>query len=433
MKNVTKHIAVFIAAFALFFTSLPVTADAVSAPAKVKNFKAAPKSETSVRLTWKKPGKCTGYAVYVNGKLNKRLSVRNTAYIVSKLKPGKTYKFVIRSYNTYRKKQYYNFRTRKWQTKKPAKKYWKKCPSGKYKGRKTRIATAYKYSKASAIRTAKTKAVTIPSAPDVPATPSNLIAFETTADSIRIRWDKNSSNTAGYEVYINGNMMADVGPGRNFYSFRKLSENTSYQIKVRAYIFDSDTARYSNAATLTAATTVKNAVINGGVINTATPPPTLPSGKNTTGGVFDQNPNVDYSAGSLKRKAVEWAEANIPNDASDGEKAHLILKSVYDNFSGDIPEDGECVVAAMIAMYMFDYVGIENAAFNLYASNGAKWGLSMHVCNLIWIKGKPYAVDAKAATNTAFEYANTNTYESNENINYDSGGCTYKTFKLSEL
>ena len=101
MKTTIKHIAIFIATFALIFTSLPMEAHAVSTPPKVKTFNAKTYSTTSVRLTWKKPGKASGYAIYVNGKLYKSLSIKNTAYNVPNLQPGTAYKVYIKTYNTY--------------------------------------------------------------------------------------------------------------------------------------------------------------------------------------------------------------------------------------------------------------------------------------------------------------------------------------------
>ena len=51
MKTTTKHIAIFIATFALVFTSLPMEAHAVSTPPKVKTFNASTYRKTAVKLT----------------------------------------------------------------------------------------------------------------------------------------------------------------------------------------------------------------------------------------------------------------------------------------------------------------------------------------------------------------------------------------------
>ena len=59
-----------------------------------------------------------------------------------------SYKVSVKAYNTYKQKQYYNSKTKKWQTKKPAKKNWK--------GKKTLKVTAYAYGPASATLTIKT-------------------------------------------------------------------------------------------------------------------------------------------------------------------------------------------------------------------------------------------------------------------------------------
>lgn len=67
------------------------------------------------------------------------------------------YSYKVRAYKTYSVKKYYNSKSKKWQTKKPNKKYWKACPSGKYKGKKTIYVTYYKYGKYSSLKTIKTK------------------------------------------------------------------------------------------------------------------------------------------------------------------------------------------------------------------------------------------------------------------------------------
>lgn len=122
---------------------------AVSAPTKVSltSVKAA---YSSVTVSWKKASYTTGYQVYRNGAkiaTTTKLSFKNTS-----VKQGSKYSYKVRAYRKYTVKQYYNSKTKKWQSKKPSKKYWK--------GRKTRKVAKYKYGKFST-----TKAATVPVKP----------------------------------------------------------------------------------------------------------------------------------------------------------------------------------------------------------------------------------------------------------------------------
>lgn len=243
MKTTIKHIAIFIATFALVFTSLPMEAHAVSTPPKVKTFNASTYSTTSVRLTWKKPGKASGYAIYVNGTLYTSLSMKNTAYNVPNLQPGTTYKVSIRTYNTYKQKQYYNSKTKKWQNKKPAKKYWK--------GKKTRKVNARKYSKASVVRTVSTKSSIV-----TPGNISGLTVNEKTKTSLTVKWNS-ASNCTGYIVYLNGTQKVQIGAGATTYTINQLNENTTYTIGVKGYRLNGLNGRdttYGNTATTTGTT-----------------------------------------------------------------------------------------------------------------------------------------------------------------------------------
>ena len=162
MSTRIRKIVTVIAAFAIAFTSLPVMgsgidahAVAVKAPAQVKNLKVKKIKQTSVVLRWskiKKNKNTKGYAIYRNGKLIKRVNSKTSSFKVTKLKAGTKYKFAVRAYNTYKQKQYYNTKTKKWQTKKPSGKYWK--------GKRTRKVTAYKFGKKSAVRQVITKKIT---------------------------------------------------------------------------------------------------------------------------------------------------------------------------------------------------------------------------------------------------------------------------------
>lgn len=243
MKTTTKHIAIFIATFALIFTSLPMEAHAVSTPPKVKTFYASAYNTTAIKLTWKKPGKASGYAIYVNGALNASVSKKNTTWYVTNLYPGTTYRVAIRTYNTYKQKQYYNSKTKKWQAKKPAKKYWK--------GKKTRKVNARKYSKSSVVRTVTTKSSIV-----TPGNISGLTVSEKTKNSLTVKWN-GASNCTGYIVYLNGTQKVQIGAGATSYTLNQLNENTTYTIGVRGYRLKGLNGRdttYGNTATTTGTT-----------------------------------------------------------------------------------------------------------------------------------------------------------------------------------
>lgn len=130
-SNATRILAV-IAAFMITFTGLPIMsgdigASALAAPAKVTKLKAS-STKNSARLTWKRPTNnqlkiISGIVVFRNGKAIKTLGKKTTAFSDSRLKAGTKYNYVVRTYRTYKQKQWYNKKTKKWQTKAPAKKY----------------------------------------------------------------------------------------------------------------------------------------------------------------------------------------------------------------------------------------------------------------------------------------------------------------------
>ncbi len=134
-------------------TPCTLTAEAASVkkPVKVTGLKKYAVGTNYVHFQWtkiKKNKNTKGYAIYLNGKLYKRVGVKTNRYKIAKLKSNTSYKVSVKAYNTYKQKQYYNSKTKKWQTKKPAKKNWK--------GKKTRKVTKYAYGSASATLTLKT-------------------------------------------------------------------------------------------------------------------------------------------------------------------------------------------------------------------------------------------------------------------------------------
>ena len=158
MKRYKRLVAIFMA-MAVIFTSFPalvgnLEAHATSAkkPVKVTGLKKQAVGKNYITVQWtkiKKNKNTKGYAVYLNGKLYKRVGVKTNKYKISGLKSNTSYKVRIRAYNTYKQKQYYNSKTKKWQTKKPAKKNWK--------GKKTRNVKKYLHGPLSTTLTVKTK------------------------------------------------------------------------------------------------------------------------------------------------------------------------------------------------------------------------------------------------------------------------------------
>ena len=99
------------------------TMPASAATQKIKlTAKAA--GQTQAVLTWNKISKpYNGYAVFRDGKVIKHLSKTATKYTDKKLAAGSTHTYQIKSYKATKKTQWYNKKTKKWQTSKPVKKY----------------------------------------------------------------------------------------------------------------------------------------------------------------------------------------------------------------------------------------------------------------------------------------------------------------------
>lgn len=527
MKQMKKHIAILIAAFALIFTSLPMEAHAVSTPPNIKRFTARALDTTQARLVWDYNSSVSGYAVYVNGKLYKSLSKYSQAYTVPNRKPGTTYSFTVRRYNVYKQTQYYNSKTKKWQAKKPAAKYWRKCPSGTYKGKKTRNVNARKYGKASPVRKVtmpKPATTPKPAATPKPGALTGLKVTKVTTDSITITWNKITSNCTGYILYKNGVKQVTSGPGNTSYTFRNLSPDTSYRLSIKGYCGSGSSAKYSAEVSVTQKTLPKVTPSNPGTddsnvtpaqisgltvvetttdsitvkwdkltgnctgyevdvdgnvvgspgINTTTfkitglqenitylvrvrgyyrtstnkinygtrasmyittniagqtpsdpggnddpgtnpggnnpgsgsttdPAPNLPSGKNTTGGVYDQYPETSYAVGSKKYNAVDWAKKNIPSNASDAQKVILAM-----NYAMSTPLYGQnCAYDASNVSYILDYVGVPNQIHGCQddAQYGYDFWYASHMNNLVWINGTPYVIDVMMG-HAGYPYAN---------------------------
>lgn len=152
-----KKIAVILIAFAVIFTSLPAAGGSLDAHAAsyIKTLSTSAANTSTVSLSWTKltkaqQKKVNGITVFRNGVAVANLSKKASSYTDSGLAAGTSYTYQIKTYKkTVKKvKMWYNKNTKKWQTKKPAKKYRGKS--------KTVKKASYKYSNASPAKAVKT-------------------------------------------------------------------------------------------------------------------------------------------------------------------------------------------------------------------------------------------------------------------------------------
>ena len=154
MKTI-KRLTAIILSLAIVFTAIPAAAgslDAHAASSYWKNFNAKSTGETSVTISWsqltkKQRNRITGIAVFRNGKAVRNLGKTAKNYNDTGLQPGTSYKYNLKTFKVSKQKQWYNKKTGKWQTKKPAK---------KYRG-KSRKVTTYTYKNLSPAKTVTTK------------------------------------------------------------------------------------------------------------------------------------------------------------------------------------------------------------------------------------------------------------------------------------
>ncbi len=128
-----------------FGTASSFEAKAASKPKKAVLVSVSASSCREAVCKWKKVKGAKGYQVARNGaavKNTSSLSFRDTD-----LKEETSYSYKVRAYKTYSKKQWYNKKTNKWQTKKPAK---------KHRGKSKKV-TMYKYGAWSSSKSVKTK------------------------------------------------------------------------------------------------------------------------------------------------------------------------------------------------------------------------------------------------------------------------------------
>ena len=131
---------------AFSFTVNAGDAAAVSKPKKVSSLTARATSYSTAYMSWSKAKKASGYQVVRNGREVCKTRSRSCADYNLAASSGYTYK--VRAYKSYKKKQYFNKKNGKWQSKKPSK---------KYRGGK-RYVTKYRYGSYSPSRTIWTPA-----------------------------------------------------------------------------------------------------------------------------------------------------------------------------------------------------------------------------------------------------------------------------------
>lgn len=195
MIRIKKSKIMLIMILFLFILILPNYANAAKiSVGKVKGVKVTSQDTSSIKITWSKVSKATGYRVYVYNSSKKKYEyygkTTSRSMTIKKLKSAQEYKIKIRGYRTVKKKNYY----------------------GSY----------------SSVLTTTTK----------PTQVKNLKARSQTDNSITLSWSKVSRAT-GYRVYIYNSSKKKYeyyGAAKtNSITIKKRSSAQTYQIKVRAY------------------------------------------------------------------------------------------------------------------------------------------------------------------------------------------------------
>ena len=190
MKTINKIICLMLCVVMIFTAnSIGVQAAPVNVAATSKLTATA--TADTVKLSWNKVNKATGYRVYriVDGKLKTiKKSVKTNKYTVEKLTAGETYKFAVKTYRTQNGKT-----------------YW----SSKYK-----------------TVTVKTNAMSAPKKPTATST----------KDTVTLKWAKVPGAT-GYDVYqLKGEKWTKKKTlSANTYKVSSLKENKTFKFKIRPY------------------------------------------------------------------------------------------------------------------------------------------------------------------------------------------------------
>lgn len=135
--------------FCLTFTSLPMLSGSFDSHALAKNItlNASAYGQHGATLRWNKiKSPNSGYAVFRDGSPIAHLGKSKTSFTDSGLDSGTAHTYQIKTYVRKTKKQWFNKKTQKWQSKKPAK---------KYRGKSRKVYT-YSYKKKSNSRSIRT-------------------------------------------------------------------------------------------------------------------------------------------------------------------------------------------------------------------------------------------------------------------------------------
>ncbi len=104
MKKLKKFAFLFVLLTVILVPGLTAEAAKVKVPGRVRNLSAKVKSETEVKLSWKKVSGATRYSIYqvdpdTGEKIGRVASTSKITYTVSNLKPNNTYSFVVYAKN----------------------------------------------------------------------------------------------------------------------------------------------------------------------------------------------------------------------------------------------------------------------------------------------------------------------------------------------
>lgn len=143
-----------------------------------------------------------------------------------------TYSFKVKAANSYKKTQYFNSKTKKWQNKRPAKKNWK--------GKKTRKVYKYRwhsaYSAVSSVTTVSNSSAGDPDEPTAVPKPKNL-RYTSTDTSITLLWDEVPGAT-NYKVISLDTMRSYNAGTDTSKTFNDLEPNTEHTYMVKVIMGD---------------------------------------------------------------------------------------------------------------------------------------------------------------------------------------------------
>ena len=212
MKTINKIISLLLCAVIfLSVSSMGVEAAPITVAATEKI--TVTTTADTVKLTWKKVSKATGYRVYrsVNGQWKAVKTVKKNTYTVEDLTASESYKFAVKTYRTYGGKTYWS----------------------------SKLKTV----------NAKTKAMGNTAKPSATST----------KDTVTLKWTEVPGAT-GYRVFqLKGNNWVKLSTltGKTF-KVTSLKENNTYKFRIRPYAKTSKGVVWGKLSAITAIKTVDN-------------------------------------------------------------------------------------------------------------------------------------------------------------------------------